>query len=292
MRVVLVELTSVSPVGGFLIFIYGALIGSFINVVIYRCPLERSIVVPGSGCGTCGTPLRWWENIPILAYFLLGGRCATCGTPYSWRYAALETLTALAAVCSYLHYEGLNLQSLYAFIFFCLLLVVFFTDYDHWIILDSVTYGGMAVGVVGGLFMPLRQDFQFFDFYLLPASWLATWGEGPWLNVVSSLYGMILGASFYWAIQILGGMVTKQEAMGSGDIKLAAMIGSFLGWSLGLCSFFLSFILGALVAGAMLLGGGRRGKDPLPLGTFMAIAAWVVFWLQGRFWDWLWQLTW
>lgn len=270
------ELCSSNLVGAVIVFIYGSLIGSFLNVAIYRLPLERSVVLPGSACGTCGTPLRWWENLPIIAYFYLGGRCSVCGSSYSWRYAAIEAFTACMSVFLYYFYNGVNAESLYAFIFLCLLVVVFFTDFDHWIILDSVSYGGMVVGLVGAFFIPMRADFTFFDFSLLPNCLKGYEAAGSsWLNGLSSLYGMVLGASFYWAIQSIGKFISKQEAMGSGDIKLAAMIGSFLGWNLGLISFFLSFVLGAVVAVLMMLASGKRGKDPLPLGTFMAIGAFV-----------------
>lgn len=270
------ELYSSNLIGAVIVFIYGSLIGSFLNVAIYRLPLERSVVLPGSACGTCGTPLRWWENLPIVAYFYLGGRCSVCGSSYSWRYAAIEAFTACMSVFLYYFYNGVNAEFIYAFIFLCLLIVVFFTDFDHWIILDSVSYGGMIVGLVGAFFIPMRADFTFFDFSLLPDCLKSYEAAGSsWLNGLSSLYGMALGASFYWAIQSIGKLVSKQEAMGSGDIKLAAMIGSFLGWNLGLISFFLSFVLGAALAVSMMIVSGKRGKDPLPLGTFMAVGAFI-----------------
>lgn len=270
------ELCSSNLVGAIIVFIYGSLIGSFLNVAIYRLPLERSIVWPGSACGTCGTPLSWWENLPIVAYFYLGGRCHVCGSSYSWRYAAIEAFTASMSVFLYYFYNGVNAEFIYAFIFLCLLIVVFFTDFDHWIILDSVSYGGMIVGLVGSFFIPMRADFSFFDFSLLPdilKSYEVV--ANPWLNGLSSLYGMALGAAFYWAIQSIGKLLSHQDAMGSGDIKLAAMIGSFLGWSVGLISFFLSFVLGAIFAVFIMLLSGKKGKDPLPLGTFMAIGSFV-----------------
>ncbi len=270
------ELCCSNPIGAVIVFVYGSLIGSFLNVAIYRLPLERSVVLPGSACGTCGTPLRWWENLPIVAYFYLGGRCSVCGSSYSWRYAAIEAFTAFMSVFLYYFYNGVNAEFVYAFIFLCLLIVVFFTDFDHWIILDSVSYGGMIVGFIGSFFVPMRADFTFFDFSLLPESLRGYEAAGsPWLNGLSSLYGMALGTAFYWAIQSIGKFVSKQEAMGGGDIKLAAMIGSFLGWNLGLISFFLSFVLGAALALVMMLVSRKRGKDPLPLGTFMAVGAFV-----------------
>lgn len=268
------ELCCFNWVGAVIVFLYGALIGSFLNVVIYRLPLERSIVWPGSACGTCGTPLRWWENLPIAAYLFLGGRCATCGSSYSWRYAAVEAFTALSSVYMFYLYDGINAGFLYAFLFFCLLLAVFFTDFDHWIIPDSISYFGIGTGILCSVFQPMRSDFFFFDFGLVP-DFIRSLDEPVfcWSNILSSLYGMILGTAFYWAIQAIGGWIIKQEAMGSGDIKFAALIGAFLGWHMGIISFAMSFVLGALTAVPILLLSGKRGKDPLPLGTFMAVAA-------------------
>ncbi|MBQ7501707.1 prepilin peptidase [bacterium] len=272
------ELTYFNTAGAVIIFIYGALIGSFLNVVIYRLPLERSIILPGSACGTCGTPLSIWENIPIFSYFFLRGRCKTCGSSYSARYALLEFITASAAVGLYYCFDGLNALSLYGFTFFCLLLVAFFTDIDHWIILDSISLGGAVVGLVGSVFIPLRGDLNIFGFELLPSFVSACLAEDSiWLNILSSLYGIVLSAGFYWAIQVVGGWIIRQEAMGTGDIKLAAMIGAFLGWHLGVVSFLLSFVLGAAVALVMMAISGKRGRDPIPLGTFMAISAFCCF---------------
>ena len=173
---------------------------------------ERSVVLPGSACGTCGTPLRWWENLPIVAYFYLGGRCSVCGSSYSWRYAAIEAFTACMSVFLYYFYNGVNAEFVYAFIFLCLLIVVFFTDFDHWIILDSISYGGMIVGLVGAFFIPMRADFTFFDFSLLPDCLKSYEAAGnSWLNGLSSLYGIVLGASFYWAIQSIGKLVSRQN---------------------------------------------------------------------------------
>lgn len=270
------ELQTFTTVGAVLIFVYASLIGSFLNVVIYRWPLERSIVYPGSACGTCGTPLEWWENLPIIAYLYLGGRCKTCGSHYSCRYALVELFTALTGTYLYYLYDGFNWQFTFAFVFFCFLLVAFFTDLDHWIILDSITYGGMFVGLVGSAFIPFRQDLYFLDYPMVPEFLVKYMVNIPCsFNLLSSIYGILLGAGFYWAIQVIGGWIIRQEAMGSGDIKLAAMIGAFLGWHMGLISYFMSFILGALVGVAMMLIWRKRSKDPLPLGTFMTIAAFL-----------------
>lgn len=139
-------------------------------------------------------------------------------------------------------------------------------DLDHWIILDSVSLSGVVVGLACAYWLPARGDN------------LALWaGLEPGLqNICSSLAGALLGAGFFWAIQVIGSALARQEAMGSGDIKLAAMIGAFLGWQFGVVAFFLSFVLGAVTATALIAFRARKGRDPVPLGTFMAVAAFVV----------------
>lgn len=257
------NLLTPTPLSLFLVFLYGSLFGSFLNVVIYRMPLERSIVAPGSACGTCGTPLAWWQNIPILSYLLLAGRCHACGSHYSIRYAAIEALTGAAAALILWHHGGIGMPFLLHFVFFCFLVAVFFMDLDHWIILDEVSLTGVAVGLVGSAFMPLRGD-------MLVAA------LHPSLqNLASSVLGLLLGVAFFWSVQVIGTLLARQEALGTGDIKLAAMMGAFLGWQMALVAYLLSFILGALVAVPMMVLRRRRGKDPVPLGTFMAVAAFL-----------------
>lgn len=243
-----------------IVFVYGSLFGSFLNVVIYRMPLERSIVAPGSACGMCGTPLAWWQNIPVLSYVALGGRCHTCGTHYSVRYAFVEALTGAAAVYLLHHHGRIGFPFAYHFVFFCFLTAVFFMDLDHWIILDELSVPGIVVGLLGSAFMPPRWD--------LPLDL-----SPPVGNLVSSLLGILMGAAFFWSIQVVGTILARQDALGGGDVKLAALMGAFLGWKMGLVSFLLSFFLGAAVAIPLMLFGRRRGKDPVPLGTFMAVAA-------------------
>ncbi len=259
-----VDLLQANPFSLFVVFLYGSLFGSFLNVVIYRMPLERSVVAPGSACGTCGTPLVWWQNIPILSYLLLRGRCHTCGSTFSIRYACLEALTGAAAAGLLYHHGQLGFPFFYHFVFFCFLTVIFFMDLDHWIILDQVSVSGMVVGFLGAALMPSRGDLLVDPAFSAGAA-----------NLLSSLLGILVGAAFFWSIQVVGTILARQEALGGGDIKLAAMMGAFLGWKMGLVSYLGSFILGAAVAVPLMIGRRRRGKDPVPLGTFMAAAAFL-----------------
>lgn len=251
-------------------FVFCSLIGSFLNVVIYRLPLDRSVVLPPSACVVCGVPLKWWQNIPIFSYLVLWGRCHTCGSSYSARYALLEAFVASVGAFLFWHFGGPTWPFLYVFALFAVSTAVFFTDLDHWIIPDQLNAFGVLFGVAGAAFMPARGDV---DWLGLEQVWFA--------NVVSSLLGVIAGVAFFWSIQVVGMLLAKQEAMGGGDVKFAAAIGAFLGLKLSFVAFLLSFVLGAFLAVPMLLFGRGKGKDPIPFGTFMAIAA-VVTALWGH----------
>lgn len=255
-------LSSYNSASAVIVFIYGALIGSFLNVVIYRLPNERSIVWPGSACGTCGTPLTWWENIPIFSYLLLRGKCHTCGSTFSCRYAGIELLSGCMAVALLDLRGGVDWAYLYLYVFYAYLCVVFFMDLDNWIILDSVSLSGLVFAVIGGLFIP--QD---------SVCWFSNMTVN---NLCASLAGAALGCVLFWAIQCLGSLILRQEALGSGDIKLAAMIGAFLGWEYGLLALMLSFVLGAIISPFLILIFRKGMRVPVPLGTFMAMASLIV----------------
>lgn len=246
-------------------FVLGLLVGSFLNVVIYRVPLARSIVTPPSACTTCNTPLPWWLNLPLISYLSLGGRCRFCGASYSFRYAALEAVTGCAFLAADLKFGFLSWMFWKTVILFSLCLIVFFIDYDHWIIPDGVNGLGVLLGIGFSLFVPLSTPFLLVD--LLGFS-LPSWAL--------SLAGVVFGLVFFWSIQVVGLALARQEAMGGGDVKFAALIGAFLGPAPALWAFLGSFFLGALFAVPMLMLRRGGGKDPIPFGTFMAVAAVLV----------------
>ncbi len=275
---------------GFVALYLGLIVGSFLNVVIYRWPLQRSIVLPGSACGACGVPLRIWNNIPVLSYLVQRGCCSFCGAPFSIRYMAIEALCGSFAVFLLWFQGGFGWAWLYLFTFFCIATAVFFTDLDHWIIPDELNLFGLIFGCLGGIWMANRGDMAILrDLFgglmigrfegLQSALDYSVAG-----NLASSGLGALVGIAFFMFIQFMGLVVARQEAMGDGDVKYAAVLGAFLGWQQALAAFFLSFLLGAVVAIPLMLFSRGRGKDPIPFGTFMSVAA-VVVALWG---DWLW----
>lgn len=246
-------------------FIFGTLIGSFLNVVIYRLPLGRSIVSPASACTTCNTPLLWYQNIPVLSYLALGGRCRFCGSSYSIRYAALELFAGVYFLGAAVKFDFLSAEYGKAVVLFCLSLAVFFIDFDHWIIPDSINLLGVVLGVAFSFAVPLTTPVLFEELFGVSF-------PSPALSVIGAGFGWM----FFWGIQVVGMALAKQEAMGGGDVKYAALIGAFLGPTGGLVAFLGSFFLGAFFAIPLLLFRRGGGKDPIPFGTFMAVSAVIV----------------
>jgi len=220
----------------------GAVIGSFLNVVIVRLPRNESLVAPRSRCPLCGAELHWFDNIPLLSFLALRGRCRNCGGPISWRYPIVEAATALAfALAAWRTPPTADL--LVAWFFLAALVAVTAIDLEHQIIPDLITLPGILLGFVTS-FLGTR------------VSW------------VDSLLGILAGGGILFAVVVLSG-----GGMGGGDMKLGAMMGAFLGYKLALLALFLAAILGGVVALGLLSTGIRRRKDPIPFGPFLAIAA-------------------
>lgn len=278
-------LSTSNPASLFMVFVFGTLLGSFVNVCIGRMPVTKSIVWPGSACGECGVPLAWWQNVPLASYIGLGARCNFCGSVIGPRYLLLEVLTGLVAVSLFAstHTEAVvdvhgPLSATYVFVyqlvFACLLIIVFFIDLDAWIILDEINYFGIAAGVLGAWLLPPQYGFLAQLGY--PVDGHLAEATGGWQNLAWSMLGAGLGFALFSGIALLGSLLARQEAMGRGDVKLAALIGAFLGPQRGVLALLLSFPLGAAVALPLILIARRGSKTPVPFGTFMAVAAYVV----------------
>ena len=247
-----------SPAAVCALFVIGACVGSFLNVVVHRLPRGESIVRPGSRCPSCGRPVPPLENIPIAGFLWLRGKCAGCGGRISWRYPAVEAMTAIGfAVIAAVDGQPVNL--LRDLVFFSLLVPIVFIDIDHRIIPDELSLGGMAAGVALA-FLP---------------------GGG----VRESMIGMALGGGVLYATATLYQKATGRVGMGGGDVKLLAMIGAFLGWKGALFTIFIGSLLG--VAGG--IWAMRKGKDGLktaiPFGPYLCVAALAARYLGNGFWQ-------
>jgi len=226
--------------------LFGALIGSFLNVCIYRLPLGKSIVWPGSACPGCRRELAWYENIPILSYAVLGGRCRSCRVPISPRYPIVEAITA-AMFAGALWYYGPTALFVSRILFGCALIVLFAIDLEHHLLPNVITLPGIIIG---------------FGFSLIT--------EPGWLD---SLIGIALGGGVLWAIAEGYYRIRHEEGLGMGDVKMLAMVGAFIGWQLTLVTLMMASFAGSIVG--LLLIASRRGsmKYALPFGTFLAMGA-------------------
>lgn len=237
------------PVGAIatIAFIFGAVVGSFLNVCIYRMPLEQSVVSPGSRCMGCGTSIRWYDNIPVVSWLVLRGRCRSCGAPFSVRYPLVELLTALLATLLILKF-GLTLRFAIMFVFCAALVVVTFIDFDHQIIPDEISLSGIGLGFVSSFFLP----------------------EHGWL---SSLLGIVAGWGLL-ALVFYGYLwLTGREGMGGGDAKLLAMMGAFLGLQAVPFIIFASSLVGT-VAGLSIMAIQRKDRHlAIPFGPYLALGA-------------------
>ncbi len=225
----------------------GAIVGSFLNVCIYRLPRRESLVLPASRCPQCATPIRWYDNIPLLSFLVLGGRCRDCKGAISWRYPLVEAIAVLLFILAWARF-GLTLEGLRAVVLASALLVVTGIDLEHRIIPDRVTLPGIVLG--------------------LAAAWLLPPG------IVSSAVGTLVGGGLFYVIAW-----ASRGGMGGGDIKLASMLGAFLGWQAGLLAIFIGVLAGGLVGVALLLLKLRGRKDAIPFGPFLALGGVVsLFW--------------
>jgi len=231
------------------IFIFGACIGSFLNVCIYRLPLKKSIVFPGSACPKCGHKLSCFENIPIISYLFLKGRCSKCKTKISFIYPLVEILTALFALFLWIKF-GLTISFFIYFIFVCALIVITFIDINYRIIPDVISLPGIVFGFISSFFLP-------------NISWL------------DSLLGILLGGGILYIVTWGYYLATKKIGMGGGDIKLLAMIGSFLGWESIPFVIFISSLTGSLVGITYILIKKRGKNYKIPFGPFLAFGALV-----------------
>jgi leader peptidase (prepilin peptidase)/N-methyltransferase len=229
-----------------LVTLVGLMIGSFMNVCIYRLPRHLSPVRPRSSCTKCGHALAWYENIPIGSYLVLRGRCRGCGAPISLMYPIIEAITGLMFLGAYLLY-GPSLLLLTRLVFGCTMIVLFVIDLQHKILPNVITLPGIVVGLL--------------------LSELA--GPG-WRD---SLIGIAAGGGMLWAIAEIYYRVRKEEGLGMGDVKMLAMIGAFLGWKLMLLTLVLASFSGTIVGVVILIAKKESLKYALPFGTFLAVGA-------------------
>lgn len=233
-------------------FIFGCIIGSFLNVCIYRIPQDSSIVFPASHCPQCRQPIHWYDNIPLISYLLLAGRCRRCGVSIPFQYFLVEALTGLLSLFLYLRFPLVEYGIYFAFS--ASLIVVMFIDLKHKIIPDSISLPGMVIGFLSSFALSR-------------------------ITYVDSLIGLALGGGFLLAVSRLYYAATKTEGMGGGDVKLLAMIGAFLGTKAVVATIFISSFVGSAVGLAIIFFKGKDRKYAIPFGPFLTLGAIIyLFW--------------
>lgn len=242
----------------FIVFIFGLVVGSFLNVVIYRLPREKSIVYPPSSCLKCGHKIKWYENIPIISYIFLKGKCSSCKTKISLRYPFVEFLTGLFTIFAYLKF-GLSIDLIFSLILLYLLIAVIFIDIDFKIIPDEINLIGFISGIIYSFF---RQDF----------------------SIIDALIGAFVGAGFLYLIYFLYLKFRKVEGLGLGDVKLLAFLGSYLGWFGSLFTIFVGSFFGAVVgiSLAYMQKAEDKSRYEIPFGPFLSVAA-IIYLFFGEY---------
>jgi leader peptidase (prepilin peptidase)/N-methyltransferase len=226
--------------------VFGLIVGSFLNVVIYRLPLGQSLATPPSRCRKCGYSLRWFDNIPVVSWAFLRGRCRTCGVRVSWQYPLVELITsALFVVVVWMTPIGPLVAA--RLILVCILIVLFGIDLEHQILPNSITLPGIIIGTLFSLVAP------------------------P--GIKDALIGVVLGGGILYAIAAAYYVWRREEGMGMGDVKMLAMIGAFLGWKAVLVTLVLASFSGAIIGLGMMSMQRGGMRYALPFGTFLALGS-------------------
>lgn len=271
-------------------FAFALMIGSFLNVVIYRLPIMMqrewheqckelqeapapdlpdgrfNLIVPRSRCPSCGTEIKAWQNIPILSYLLLGAKCANCQASISIRYPLIEMFTAAtAAVCAW-HF-GFGWEALMAIGLSCVLVAISLIDVDTLLIPDSIVLPLLWVGLAMSLFHPLAG------------------AETLFVAPRDAIIGALAGYLILWSVYQLFKLVTGKEGMGYGDFKLLAALGAWLGWQMLHIIILLSAVVGTIIGIAMIVFRGRDRQLPIPFGPYLAAAGWITMLYGEELWN-------
>jgi leader peptidase (prepilin peptidase)/N-methyltransferase len=247
---------SIAPLGFLIVFLFGAIVGSFLNVCILRIPKGHSVIHPPSHCPNCKSPIAFYDNIPLFSYLFLRGRCRACRERISPRYFIVELLMASLTVALFYKF-GLGPAFVTSFIFVAALIVVSFIDLDAMIIPDVISLPGIVLGL---LFSIMGRYVLEDRFEIIPSP-------------LSSLIGLLVGGGFLLAVGWIYEIFTKVEGMGGGDVKLFAMIGAFLGWQSLLGTLLFASLGGSVIGLTVMFVKGVGRRYPIPFGPFLCLGA-------------------
>ena len=271
--------------------VVGAIIGSFLNVVIHRVPRDESVVLPGSRCPSCGAVISFYDNVPVLSYLMLGGRCRSCKVHISARYPAVEALTALLWL-AVVWRQGVSFALPFDLIFVTAITALIFIDAEHMILPNVITYPGIVFALVARIAIPFLIGRPYFDdLPMLMGGMLA--GMPVWAaSLTGALIGALVGGGSLWLMGWTWEKLRGIEAMGLGDVKMMFMVGAYLGWRLTILNIFLGVFSGSLIGIALMARQGKRNMQMLlPFGVFLGIGAIaallfgseIVEWYAGQF---------
>lgn len=244
-------------------FIFGAIVGSFLNVCILRIPAGKSIAYPPSHCPKCQYAIKWYDNIPMISYLVLMGKCRNCKERISFRYPLVEFLTALFSLATMMMF-GPSVAFFIYFAFVSSLIVITFIDLDHQIIPDVISLPGIPLGFLASFVLPE-------------------------ITYKESLIGIVIGGGLLLLVAIGYEFIAKKEGMGGGDVKLLAMIGAFLGWKGVLFTIFSGSLVGTVIGVTIMVAQGKDSKYAIPFGPFLSMGALlylffgepIIFWYLG-----------
>ena len=240
------------------VLILGLVVGSFLNVCICRLPKEESIVYPSSRCPKCKHKLSITDLFPVFSYLFLRGKCRYCRKKISIRYPIVEILTAILFLAVFLKFGG-GFDFFFHAVFISILIAIAFTDLETQTIHDYFSFSGIAAGLLYGLYSG---------------------------SLINSLYGMAIGAGFFFFVRVLGRLIYKKEAMGEGDVLLAATLGAFFGPKGLILSIMLSFLIGAAVSVVLLVSKIKKRGEEIPFGPYLAVSAIIVIFWGEMLWRW------
>jgi leader peptidase (prepilin peptidase)/N-methyltransferase len=257
----------------FVVFLFGACWGSFLNVCIYRIPAELSVVKPRSRCPKCMTNLSWRDNIPIFGWLLLGGKCRYCKAPISVRYPSIELLTAVLFTWVWMKYplmvdSGLDFRFAAYWVLVFGLILGSMVDIDEMWLPDRCTIGGMIIGPIFSFLIPAMHG-----------------TDSHMVALIRSLVGLAFGFGLLWSISFFGRLILKKDAMGFGDVKLMGALGAFLGFESIVFIVFVSSLLGSIIGVSLITMGQKEWQSRIPFGPYIALAA--LIWVLGgsAWWD-------
>ena len=271
--------------------LFGLIIGSFLNVCIYRIPLRKSVVWPGSSCVQCGAQIKPYDNIPVISWLVLRGKCRSCKTPISIQYPFVELLSGIAFYAS-ARVWVFNTPTFVNSLFLAIIIVLIFTDYHHQILPNVLTIPGTIFGI-------LLSPFQAFPVYLglleVKAAELLGFSELqdalvvlPWLG---SIIGALFGGGLLYMVAFIYKRLRHRDGLGLGDVKMMMMVGAFLGYRLVILTIFAASLLGTIISISMLLMGKANMQTKLALGVFLGIAAAAALFWGLPFLDWYLNLS-